>query len=337
MRRRSAHPDFHNTLFNALKLFDENPQRDVVSYNVLIDGLVKAREVVRARELFDSMPFRDLVSWNSLIAGWRVETLLGRAGLIEQAGEMIEKMPKEGGNREKLLAWSGLLGLGFRIHGNMDMVAEKAAERVKDLSPEGVYSDGGDHSFRSRSFAAVTIRRSYMNHLMSEPGSFNDCEGVWKKHAKSEGHDDYRKRGLKYLRPQEAGWTAEGFNASTLSTTSSSLPLFLMTSFPHVYTAILVDGEEKKKANLLSGEDFEPALIPDKDKKPEDWDKRAKIPDPNAVKPDDWDEDAPMEIEAEEPEGWMKRNPAYKGKWSAPLIDNPAYKGIWNASDIPKP
>ena len=53
------------------------------------------------------------------------------------------------------------------------------------------------------------------------------------------------------------------------------------------------DGEEKKKANLLSGEDFEPALIPDKtipdpeDKKPEDWDERAKIPDPNAVKPDD--------------------------------------------------
>ncbi|KAF3511618.1 hypothetical protein F2Q69_00005313 [Brassica cretica] len=78
-----------------------------------------------------------------------------------------------------------------------------------------------------------------------------------------------------------------------------------MTSFPHVYTAILVDGEEKKNANLLSGEDFEPALIPDKDKKPEDWDKRAKIPDPNAVKPDDWDEDAPMEIEAEEPEGWL--------------------------------
>ncbi|KAF3511617.1 hypothetical protein F2Q69_00005312, partial [Brassica cretica] len=119
MRRRSAHPDFHNTLFKSCGKKN---------------GL-KAREVVRARELFDSMPFRDLVSWNSLVAG---------AGLIEQAGEMIEKMPKEGGNREKLLAWSGLLGLGFRIHGNMDMVAEKAAERVKDLSPEGVYSDGGD-------------------------------------------------------------------------------------------------------------------------------------------------------------------------------------------------
>ncbi|XP_010444007.1 PREDICTED: pentatricopeptide repeat-containing protein At5g61800-like [Camelina sativa] len=285
---------------NALKLFDENPQRDVVTYNVLIDGLVKGREMVRARALFDSMPFRDLVSWNSLIAGYAqmnqcreainlfdkmidlglkpdnvaiVSTLsacaqsgdlekgkaihgytkrnklfvdsflatglvdfyakcgfidiameifelcsektlftwnamitglathgygeltvdyfrkmvrsgikpdgvsfisvlvgcshsglvnearslfdemgslyhidrelkhygcmvdlLGRAGLIEEAAEMIEQMPKDGGKREKLLAWSGLLG-GCRIHGNIE-VAEKAAKRVKALCPE---------------------------------------------------------------------------------------------------------------------------------------------------------------------------------------------------------
>lgn len=290
---------------SALKLFDENPQRDVVTYNVLIDGFVKAREIDRARELFDSMPFHDLISWNSLIAGYAqmnqcreatnlfdemialglkpdnvaivstlsacaqsgdlekgkaihdytkrnrlfvdsflatglvdfyakcgfIDTameifnlcsdktlftwnamitglamhgngelsvdyfrkmihsgikpdgvsfisvlvgcshsglvddarklfdemvslydvdremkhygcmadLLGRAGLIEEAAEMIEQMPINGGNREKLLAWSGLLG-GCRIHGNIE-VAEKAAKRVKALSPEdgGVY------------------------------------------------------------------------------------------------------------------------------------------------------------------------------------------------------
>lgn len=87
----------------------------------------------------------------------------------------------------------------------------------------------------------------------------------------------------------------------------------------HVYTAViypnntlklLIDGEEKKTADLLS-DDFEPTVIPPKtipdpeDKKPEDWDDRAKIPDPDATKPDDWDEDAPREIEdaeAEKPE-----------------------------------
>ncbi|KAL9369680.1 hypothetical protein Peur_040879 [Populus x canadensis] len=33
----------------------------------------------------------------------------------------------------------------------------------------------------------------------------------------------------------------------------------------------------------------------------------------------------------------MKRNPAYKGKWHAPLIDNPNYKGIWKPQEIPNP
>ncbi|XP_058102704.1 calnexin homolog [Magnolia sinica] len=158
----------------------------------------------------------------------------------------------------------------------------------------------------------------------------------------------------------------------------------------HVYTAILkpdnelrilIDGEEKKKTTFLSSDDFEPPLIPAKtipdpdDKKPEDWDERAKIPDSAAVKPEDWDEDAPMEIEdeeAEKPEGWLDDEPeeiddpeATKpedwddeedGEWEAPKIDNPkceaasgcgewkkpmkrnpAYKGKWHAPLIDNP
>jgi len=31
------------------------------------------------------------------------------------------------------------------------------------------------------------------------------------------------------------------------------------------------------------------------------------------------------------------QNPAYKGKWSAPLIDNPKYKGEWKPKEIPNP
>jgi hypothetical protein len=33
----------------------------------------------------------------------------------------------------------------------------------------------------------------------------------------------------------------------------------------------------------------------------------------------------------------MKRNPNYKGKWSAPYIDNPAYKGVWAPRKISNP
>lgn len=227
---------------------------------------------------------------------------------------------------------------------------------------------------------------------------------------------------LKYLRPQEASWIAKEFdNESPYAIMfgpdkcgATNKVHFILKhknpksgeyiehhlKFPpsvpsdkltHVYTAILkpdntlrilIDGEEKKKADFLSSEDFEPALIPSKTipdpddkKKPEDWDERAKIPDPEAVKPEDWDEDAPMEIEDEEavkPEGWLDDEPeevddpkATKpedwddeedGEWEAPKIDNPrcetapgcgewkkplkanpAYKGKWHAPLIDNP
>ncbi|XP_047337752.1 calnexin homolog [Impatiens glandulifera] len=193
---------------------------------------------------------------------------------------------------------------------------------------------------------------------------------------------------IKYLRPQDARWNVKEFdNESPYSIMfgpdkcgSTNKVHFILNhknprsgeyvehhlkyppSVPadkltHVYTAILgsdnelcilIDGEEKKKANFLSSEDFEPALIPSKtiadpdDTKPEDWDERAKIPDPDATKPDDWDEDAPLEIEdddAEKPEGWLDDEPAdiddpdstkpddwddeEDGEWEAPKIDNP--------------
>lgn len=226
---------------------------------------------------------------------------------------------------------------------------------------------------------------------------------------------------LKYLRPQEAGWIAKEFDNEApysimfgpdkcgatnkvhfilkhknpksgeyVEHHLKSPPSVPSDKLTHIYTAILkpdnelrilIDGEEKKKANFLSPDDFEPPLIPDKtipdpdDKKPEDWDERAKIPDPDAVKPDDWDEDAPMEIEDEEavkPEGWLDDEPeeiddpeATKpedwddeedGEWEAPKIDNPkceaapgcgewkrpmkrnpAYKGKWSAPFIDNP
>ncbi|RAL41445.1 hypothetical protein DM860_010239 [Cuscuta australis] len=193
---------------------------------------------------------------------------------------------------------------------------------------------------------------------------------------------------IKYLRPQDAGWVAKEFdNESPYSImfgpdkcgATNKVHFILKHKNPktgeyvehhlkyppsvpydkltHVYTAILkpdnelsilIDGEEKKKANFLSGEDFEPTIIPPKtiadpdDKKPEDWDEREKIPDPDAKKPEDWDEDAPIEIpdeEAEKPEGWLDDEPeeiddpdATKpedwdeeedGEWESPKIDNP--------------
>ncbi|KAF3620174.1 Calnexin -like protein [Capsicum annuum] len=206
---------------------------------------------------------------------------------------------------------------------------------------------------------------------------------------------------LKYLRPQEAGWIPKEFSNESPYTImfgpdkcggTNKIHFILKHKNPksgeyiehhlkfppsvpsdkltHVYTAvlkpknellILVDGEEKKKANFLS-DDFEPPLIPAEtipdpdDKKPEDWDESEKIQDPDAKKPDDWEEDAPMEIideEAVKPEGWLDDEPeeiddpeATKpedwvdeedGEWEAPKIENPKCEEAPGCGEWKKP
>ncbi|GMJ04879.1 calnexin 1 [Hibiscus trionum] len=223
---------------------------------------------------------------------------------------------------------------------------------------------------------------------LDEPVSLNDGTTVLQFETRFQNGLECGGAYLKYLRPQEAGWKPKEFdNESPYSIMfgpdkcglTNKVHFILKHKNPksgeyvehhlgntalvpsdkltHVYTAILkpdnevrilVDGEEKAKANFLSAKDFDPPLIPAKtipdpdDKKPEDWDDKFKIPDPSASKPDDWDEDAPMEIEDEEavkPKGWLDNEPeeiddpeASKpddwddeedGVWEAPKIDNP--------------
>ncbi|KAL8490007.1 hypothetical protein ACS0TY_025780 [Phlomoides rotata] len=69
--------------------------------------------------------------------------LLARAGLINEAMEMIEKMPMGG----DVFVWGGLLG-GCKIHGNLE-VAEEAANKVMQVKPE----DGGVYSVLAHMYA----------------------------------------------------------------------------------------------------------------------------------------------------------------------------------------
>ncbi|XP_077156355.1 calmegin isoform X2 [Paroedura picta] len=158
----------------------------------------------------------------------------------------------------------------------------------------------------------------------------------------------------------------------------------------HLYTLMLkpdntfevsIDQTVVGKGSLL--EDVVPPVNPPKeiedpnDKKPEDWDERAKIPDSNSVKPDDWNEDEPPNIEdpdAVKPEDWLDDEPEYIpdpsakkpedwdeemdgeweapqisnpkcdkssvsgcGEWVRPLINNPNYKGKWKPPLIDNP
>uniref|UniRef100_A0A0D9UZ93 Pentacotripeptide-repeat region of PRORP domain-containing protein n=1 Tax=Leersia perrieri TaxID=77586 RepID=A0A0D9UZ93_9ORYZ len=57
---------------SARRVFDETAASgaDVVSWNVMIDGYVKCGDLARARELFDVMPERNVVSWTMVIGAY---------------------------------------------------------------------------------------------------------------------------------------------------------------------------------------------------------------------------------------------------------------------------
>ncbi|KAE8678442.1 Pentatricopeptide repeat-containing protein [Hibiscus syriacus] len=93
----------------AWKLFSVMEDRDVVSWNSMMAGLLKVRQLREARKLFDEMPERDIVSWNTILDGFV------KAGIMEEAFELFQKMPQR-----NVVSWSTMV-MGYSKAGDMDM------------------------------------------------------------------------------------------------------------------------------------------------------------------------------------------------------------------------
>ncbi|XP_071703552.1 pentatricopeptide repeat-containing protein At1g33350 [Rutidosis leptorrhynchoides] len=64
-----AYSRFSEGVGSARILFDEMPERNVVTWTAMVSGYTRAGEMENAVELFEQMPDRDTPSWNSIITG----------------------------------------------------------------------------------------------------------------------------------------------------------------------------------------------------------------------------------------------------------------------------
>ncbi|KAK9278526.1 hypothetical protein L1049_028094 [Liquidambar formosana] len=79
-------------------MFDKMPERDLHSWNIMISGYVRNRNLGAARALFDRMPLRDVVSWNAMLSGY------AQNGNVDEAREIFDKMPNK-----NAISWNGIL------------------------------------------------------------------------------------------------------------------------------------------------------------------------------------------------------------------------------------
>ncbi|XP_027926411.1 pentatricopeptide repeat-containing protein At1g53600, mitochondrial isoform X1 [Vigna unguiculata] len=74
----------------ALKVFENMVERDVISWSAMVDGLCRDGRVAAARELFDRMPERNVVSWSAMIDGY-----MGK-GFFQEGFSLFKDMRREG-------------------------------------------------------------------------------------------------------------------------------------------------------------------------------------------------------------------------------------------------
>ncbi|GAB4834807.1 hypothetical protein Ancab_033075 [Ancistrocladus abbreviatus] len=196
----------------AEKLFNEMPVRDLVSFNSMIVGLADHGHSRKALILFEEMKNLgvkpDDITFTGVLSACshgglvnegkayfsymervfnldpKVEhyacmiDLLGRVGLLEEACDLLQKMPMEPDEA----AWGALLN-ACRIHGNAEL-GKLAADKLIDLDPEdsGIYVLLANLCATKKKWCDVRTARSMMRErgIKKTPGhSSIEVEGKY--------------------------------------------------------------------------------------------------------------------------------------------------------------
>ncbi|PHT60058.1 hypothetical protein CQW23_02421 [Capsicum baccatum] len=92
----------------ARKLFDEMPQKNVVTWNCMISGYVRNGMLECAQQMFDTMSSRNVVSWTALLSGY------AKNGNLEVARRMFDGM-----DDKNVVCWNSMIS-GYVNNGRIE-------------------------------------------------------------------------------------------------------------------------------------------------------------------------------------------------------------------------
>ncbi|KAH0645951.1 hypothetical protein KY284_033835 [Solanum tuberosum] len=137
------------------QVFDEMTERDVVSWNSIVNGYVKVGEVVVGQQLFDEMPQRNLVGWNVMVTGpglnGNIATIVVALTACAPSARMNEGKSVHGMLVKNIVCWNVMI-LGYCIHGNptdgLNLCADLVSSSLEDTEIDHVKNmkqGEGDH------------------------------------------------------------------------------------------------------------------------------------------------------------------------------------------------
>ncbi|PQP97571.1 pentatricopeptide repeat-containing protein [Prunus yedoensis var. nudiflora] len=114
------------SLEDACVLFDEMPDKNTVTWNIMISGYLRSGDVKRARLVFEEMPLRDIASFSAMISGYVQNGNHKHALLLFRSMVMNENegLRPDGGIAVSVLSSCAHMGthgllLGKSVHGFM--------------------------------------------------------------------------------------------------------------------------------------------------------------------------------------------------------------------------
>lgn len=109
------------------------PNCDLAVRNALLSMYVKCGEVESAREVFDEMPERDVVSWNSMVQGYTSE------GRWAETSELLERMHRHGFEPNSVTSNTIILGhVRFGNHAEALRLISHARRRTDIFAVDSV-------------------------------------------------------------------------------------------------------------------------------------------------------------------------------------------------------